>query len=129
MSSILQLKEYTIPKLTINFENIKSDDFEVEIHTFINIIIPKAEKDTSCGIGIKTEAKYNNQQILISAELKARAAFTSTDYSHDVNRKRNEITKELVPDLYCKLRNCICILLEKANIDYITFPSYQELQL
>ena len=23
MSSILQLKEYTIPKLTINFENIK----------------------------------------------------------------------------------------------------------
>ncbi|MGP1530488.1 MAG: hypothetical protein ACTTI3_09195 [Treponema sp.] len=128
MNSILQLKEYTIPKLMVNFENIKGSEIEVEINTSINIMIPKAEKDTSCGVGIKTEAKYNNQQILVSAELKARAEFTNTDYSHDVNRKRDQIAKELIPDLYSKLRDCICILLEKANIDYITFPSYKELQ-
>lgn len=128
MNSILQLKEYTIPKLMINFENIKGSEIEVEINTSINIMIPKAEKDTSCGVGIKTEAKYNNQQILVSAELKARAEFTNTDYSHDVNRKRDQIAKELIPDLYSKLRDCICILLEKANIHYITFPLYEELQ-
>jgi|GEM_PF-5594376 len=128
MNSILQLKEYTIPKLMVNFENIKDGEIEVEINTSVNIMIPKAETDTSCGVSIKTEAKYNNQQILVSAELKARAEFTNTDYSHDVNRKRDQITKELIPNLYGKLRDCICLLLEKANIDYITFPSYKELQ-
>lgn len=125
MSENLQLKDYKIPKINMDFEKLSTGEQKIGIDTSFSIMIPKNPADNTCIIVIKTNLLNSENESVLSVTIRGQADVCEPDL--DAGQKKTLLENQICPILYNHLREFIAQLLEKAKIDFMNIPAYEEL--
>ena len=121
------IREYKIPKFTINIESLQPGEHLFSLEMNANIMIPRDGVNNDCIAEITINYNAENNEPIMVAVIRGNIADAGVGLE-DAERC-NIIKAEIFPILYTRLRNFIETMLEESNVGLPNIPPVEQVSI